>query len=148
MNSSRTTVAPSLPARFVRWVGIAALAIGCAGLLGGAAEAASCSHYVKRLGPGFVPGKAAAEKVAAAEAAHRAPSQSPCGCRGPECHSSPSNHVPASPAAPHRLIVQQELVSIAGCPFQVEMASHRLASDLFGRPSRGYPLGTSRPPCA
>lgn len=149
MSSSPPTLAPSLPVRLVRWMGIAALAIGCAGLLGGGtAEAASCGHYVKRLGPGFVPGKAAAAKVAAAEAVHPAPSQSPCGCRGPECHSSPSHHVPLSPTAPLRLIVQQELVSIADCRFQVEMASHWLAGDLFGRPSRGYPLGTSRPPCA
>jgi hypothetical protein len=125
----------------------AALAVCCLGLVGGdAAQAASCGHYVKRLGPGFVPGKAAAEKVAAQS--HDMPSQSPCGCRGAECRRAPLRPTPLAPAAPERFLSPQDLTTIAHADVHLTMDSAWLLGDLSGRPSRGYPLETNRPPSA
>ena len=71
-------ISPNMP-RLSR-LGAGVLAV-CGVLLasGGVAYGQSCGHYVKRLGPDFVPGKAAAEKIAAQS--HDNATNPPCGCR-------------------------------------------------------------------
>jgi hypothetical protein len=136
-------------ARLLRCVGVAALAIGCACLTdGGAAEASSCGHYVKRLGPGFVPGKAAAQRVAATEVAHSKPAQSPCGCRGPECHRAPLDPTPLAPSAPLRTLSQQDLTLLADESLTLALSSRWLVGDVSAEPASGYPLRMDRPPIA
>jgi len=130
--------------RTVRWVAVFALAIGLAALFAGGASADTCGHYVKRLGPGFVPGKAAAEQVAAET--HDMPTSTPCPCRGPQCGRSPHDHTPFSPSTPVRLQVPPDLITFAVRSFELRLGSSGLVDDSTCRPSRGYPLGTIRPP--
>jgi hypothetical protein len=135
----------------LRWAFCAALAFGIAALLGGnSAQAESCGHYVKRLGPDFVPGKAAAEKVAAEnaaeEAAHEMPAHSPCGCRGPECHPAPLEPTPLTPNLPTRIPAPQEITSLAERDFVIGQPSHWLLGQHSCRPLSGYPLRLDRPP--
>jgi len=125
--------------------GIGVLAACCLLVAGGGvAHGQSCGHYVKRLGPGFVPGKAAAEKVAAQS--HDEATKPPCGCRGPECHRAPLEHLPVAPATPERITAPQDATMIAAANVRLEMEGNWLFGDAAGRPSRGYPLETNRPP--
>jgi|GEM_PF-3668395 len=110
------------------------------------AAADSCGHYVKRLGPGFMPGQAAAEKVAA-ESNHTT-AKSPCPCHGPECRRAPQDETPLPPSAPVRTTSPQELMSLADRDIEMTFGSSWLTGDFSGRPSRGYPLGMMRPPSA
>ncbi|MCI0357508.1 MAG: hypothetical protein L0211_03360 [Planctomycetaceae bacterium] len=110
------------------------------------ASADSCGHYVKRLGPGFVPGKAAAEKVAANS--HNMRTSAPCPCEGPQCRRAPQDQTPLPPSAPVSSILPQELMSLADRNVDFNFGSSWLAGEFSGRPSRGYPLGTNRPPSA
>jgi hypothetical protein len=120
-----------------------ALATGLAGsLVTGSAEG-SCGDYVKRLGPGFVPGKAAAEQVAADS---HAAMPAPCPCQGPECRRSPRDQAPLPPSTPTRITSSQELTTIADRSFALTLGSCWFVGEFSGRPSRGYPLGTIRPP--
>src|SRR5262245_45411529 len=94
--------------RATRWAVPFALVAGLILSLANSAAADSCGHYVKRLGPGFTPGKAAAEKVAA-ESSHSA-TKSPCPCQGPECRRAPQDETPLPPSAPVRTASPQELI--------------------------------------
>jgi len=132
-----------------RWLVLSALAVGLMGWLGaGSAQADSCGHYVKRLGPGFVPGKAAAEKVAAAEAAHHSPAQSPCGCRGPECRRAPLEPTPSTPNSPLRISSHQDLTSLTDRSPTLALSSHWLLGEFSALPTSGHPLRMDRPPIA
>jgi len=144
MPVSRFLPSRQIPPRTLRWLAVFALAIGLAMSLAGGAAADTCGHYVKRLGPGFVPGKAAAEQVAAES--HSMPDSTPCPCRGPECGRSPHDQTPFSPSTPVRLHAPPELITIAVRSFELRLGSSGLVGDSFGRPSRGYPLGKIRPP--
>ncbi len=119
--------------------------MGCLSVADSGVVQASCGHYVKRLGPGFVPGKAAAKAVAQLPAPHAA---IPCGCRGPECGRAPLDHAPLSPTPPLRFTAQQELTAIAIGTLELTPDRGWLVLEFSGRPARGYPLGTTRPPCA
>jgi hypothetical protein len=127
-------------------LGIAVLSVCCTLVFVDQATAESCGHYVKRLGPGFVPGKAAAEQVAAQS--HDVPPASPCGCKGPECQRAPLEHLPLAPATPGRITTPQDLTAVAVASLQLALDSGWLRGEISGRPSRGYPLETSRPPSA
>lgn len=142
-------------ATLARLAACCALAVAAIGLTGRTASAESCGHYVKRLGPSFVPGKAAAEKIAAEHvqmAGHAseqtAPAQSPCGCRGPECRQNRHPASPLAPTGPVRMVRAPELTLIALRDFDLELESRALAFDSLSRPSRGYAQGMMRPPCA
>lgn len=133
-----------------RWLAVGALALGVAVSLAGTSSAETCGHYVKRLGPGFEPGAAAAEKVAAdskAMAEHSSPSQTPCPCHGSECRRGPQDQAPLAPKAPARIVTSQDLIPLAAGDAELTLARARHAAELSSRPSRGYPLGQNRPPC-
>jgi hypothetical protein len=131
---------------------VAALALGAAFSLAGRSTGETCGHYVKRLGPGFVPGAAAAEKVAAESQSmlthQSAPSQTPCPCHGPECRRGPQDQAPLAPEAPIRVLTSQDLIPLADHDVLLSLSRSRHAGDFSARESRGYPLGTNRPPCA
>jgi hypothetical protein len=132
-------------------VALCALSLSVAISMPQAAAAESCGHYVKRLGPGFVPGDAAAKQVAdqsQAMAAHTAPSQTPCPCQGPECRRAPQDQVPLSPKEPARVLTPQELVGLGNVECDFSLTRGRFDSEISCRPSRAYPLGMNRPPCA
>ena len=145
----------TIAARLPRVAAIGAVAITAFAVLSGTASAESCGHYVKRLGPGFVPGKSAAEKIAAEHSQmaslageQTAPAASPCGCRGPECRQNRHPASPLSPTGPVRMVRAPELTLIALRDFALELESRTLAFDSLSRPSRGYPQGMIRPPSA
>jgi hypothetical protein len=138
----------------LRWVIGVALAAGMVAWLGvNSAEAASCGHYVKRLGPSFVPGKGAAEKIAAEQAAHKlpgdkSPAESPCGCKGPECHGAPLAPTPFAPNSPLRIPAPQEVTSLAHRDFTIGLGSDWLLAELSCQPLAGFPQRLARPPAA
>lgn len=136
----------TLPCTGIRWAVGAALVAAALAWFGPAAEASSCGHYVKRLGPGFVPGKAAAEQVAAEKAAHKAPMGSPCGCKGPECQRAPVDTMPLVPGTPLRIPASQDITSLAIGDFAICLSGHWLVADLSCRPLCGYPTRLNRPP--
>jgi hypothetical protein len=119
--------------------------VGAFAWFGSAAEAASCGHYVKRLGPGFVPGKAAAEQVAAEEAAHQS-SPAPCGCQGPECHRAPADTTPLVPGSPLRIPAPKDITSLATSDFVICLSGNWRADELSCRPLSGHPARLNRPP--
>jgi len=128
--------------RFARHWAVAALVLGCLVLVTErSAEAESCGHYVKRLGPGFVPGK-----TVTTEAAPAAPAQTPCPCHGPECRRLPQLPTPYHPNAPVRISAPQELIGIADHSLVLSRPGSWLVGEFSGRPSRGYPSRLDRPP--
>jgi hypothetical protein len=131
--------------RNLRWLAAIALAMGLAASLISSSAEASCGDYVKRLGPGFVPGKAAAEQVAA-ESHTSMPAS--CPCHGPECRRSPRDQAPLPPSTPTRTTSSQELTTIAHRSLTLTLGSCWFVGEFSGRTSRGYPLGTNRPPSA
>ena len=106
------------------------------------ADASSCGHYVKRLGPGFVPGKS----IGADAALAAIPIEKSCPCQSPECRSLPQLPVPLNPDAPVRLSAPQELVAITDRSLAVWRTCSWLVGDFSVRPSRGYPTRLDRPP--
>jgi hypothetical protein len=130
--------------RATRWAVSFALVAGLMLSLANSAAADTCGHYVKRLGPGFMPGKASAEKVATQS--NHATTKFPCPCQGPECRRAPQDETPLPPSAPVRTASPQELISLAVRDFEITFGSSWLTGDFSGRPSRGYPLGMIRPP--
>jgi hypothetical protein len=133
--------------RATRWGSSIALVAGLMLSLASGAAADTCGHYVKRLGPGFTPGKAAAEKVA--DESNHTTSKSPCPCQGPECRRAPQDQTPLPPSAPVRTASPQDLMSLADRrDIEMTFGSSWLTGDFSGRPSRGYPLGMMRPPSA
>jgi hypothetical protein len=136
---------PTLRASRVRWIACGLVVAALFALFGSeSAVAESCGHYVKRLGPGFVPGKAAAEKVAAETAAHQA--SVPCGCKGPECRRAPADPTPLVPGAPLRIPAPREMTLLAGGDFAIRLSGDWLTVDPSARPLSGYPLRLNRPP--
>ena len=138
------------PACATRWLAVGALALGVAVSLAGTSSAETCGHYVKRLGPDFVPGAAAAEKVAAdtqAMAEHSTRSETPCPCHGPECRRGPQDHAPLAPEAPVRILTSQDLIPLADCDPEFSLGRARYAAQISAEASRGYPQGLNRPPC-
>ena len=134
-----------------RWMACCALVAAVVIALSKPSAAESCGHYVKRLGPGFVPGADAAKKVneqSQQMAEHSVPTQAPCPCHGPQCRRAPAEQAPLSPQAPTRILTSQELVALADEATDFSPARSRFAGNFSCRPSRGYPLGTNRPPCA
>jgi hypothetical protein len=122
-------------------------------LLGGSSvRAESCGHYVKRLGPGFVPGKSAAEKVAAdqlhAMQHETLPTDPPCGCRGPECHRAPNHPTPLTPNSPLRIPAPQEITSLAAGSDTFVLGANWLLSQTSCRLQSGFPQRLNRPPAA
>src|SRR4030095_8821234 len=132
--------------RATRWGAVLALVASLMLSLATSAAADNCGHYVKRLGPGFVPSKAAAEKVAA-ESNHPT-TNSPCPCQGPECRRAPQDETPLPPSAPVRTASPQDLMSLADREIEITLGSSWLTGDCSGRPSRGYPLRVMPPPRA
>jgi hypothetical protein len=131
--------------RLGRLVAGGALVLCCWALLeAGEVRADSCGHYVKRLGPGFVPGNAADTKAAA----EKIPAEAPCGCRGPQCRQLPPQHSPLQPTAPVRFTTHQDVTSTAAATLQLSLDGSWLAGEFSGRPSRGYPQPLGRPPSA
>jgi hypothetical protein len=133
----------ALVTRWLRWLGVCALASGIAVLTSSTASA-SCGHYVKRLGPGFVPVQAAVKRLA--RETHSV--TVPCGCQGSECRRAPQDSVPLNPQAPVRQFTQQDLVAIA---VHDALAGPHVAA-LYGSSaahvSSGYPSRLNRPPAA
>ena len=129
---------------------IGALALIAAISLEGTSSGETCGHYVKRLGPGFVPGASAAEKVAADAksmlAQHSTPAETPCPCQGPECRRAPQDQAPLVPEAPIRILTPQDLLPLANADAEFTLHGARHFGEISSRPSRGYPLGTNRPP--
>jgi hypothetical protein len=128
---------------FARWLCACGIVVGVS--LFTSPVSASCGHYVKRMGPGFVPGKAAAQRVARELAA---PNQTPCGCQGPECRRAPQDSVPLSPKAPSRQFTSQDLVIAAANDTPAEPRAGTLYGASVIDLSSGYPKRLNRPPAA
>ena len=128
----------------LRAAGIAALSFAGLGLVTErSVDAASCGHYVKRLGPGFVPGKTVVANPMPISAVS---AEAPCPCHGPECRHSPQLPMPLSPSTPVRITATQDLVDIADHSRVHSRSCGSLFSDFSGRPLCGYPSGVYRPP--
>jgi hypothetical protein len=142
ISPSRTTAL-----RLARGLWLVALAVGLSALGGSVAKADSCGHYVKRLGPGFVPGKAA---LAVVNNLHDkqspSPTDVPCGCRGPECHRAPLAPAPANPPVPVRSHSQQDLVALVDAGGFAGLSNAHLVSQISAQPRSGFPLLLDRPP--
>src|SRR5262245_36635998 len=108
-----------------------ALIAGLLLTLSSTATADSCGYYVKRLGPGFVPGKDAASKLA--EQPHDNRSEIPCPCHGPECRRGPQDHTPLPPSAPTRVVAPQDLMSLADSDLESIFGSSWLSSNFSGQ---------------
>jgi hypothetical protein len=122
---------------------IAALVLAGFAAVEQAAEASSCGHYVKRMGPGFVPGQTAATQAAVDQVPAN---NTPCPCHGPECRRLPQLPTPYSPGAPVRLSAPQELIAIADRSLILSRPASWLAAELAARPSSGFPARLDRPP--
>ncbi|MEX2174587.1 MAG: hypothetical protein WD872_09505 [Pirellulaceae bacterium] len=133
---------------FLRWAVLAALTLVLGGWTGNVQAAASCGHYVKRLGPGFVPErKPTTDQQSASQksVADQTPSE-PHGCHGAECHGAPYAPLPSNPQVPPRSQQRQELVGI-GDEAAWQLDSHaRFADESSPRASAGYPQRQNRPP--
>lgn len=133
----------TLVTRWSRWLAVCTLAGGIA-LLASSTASASCGHYVKRLGPGFVPGQDAAQRVATETSSNSVP----CGCHGAECRRAPQDSVPLSPQAPVRQFTQQDLVAIAADDAGDGPRVAALYAGSAAYVSSGYPTRLNRPPAA
>jgi hypothetical protein len=128
---------PSLRATAIAVLGFAVLGL----VAERSVDAASCGHYVKRLGPGFIPGKAVTSYPLNAGSA-----ETPWPCRGPECHRSPQLPTPLAPNAPVRISAPQDLLAIADRTLVLSRPHAWLSGEFSARPLRGYPSRLDRPP--
>jgi hypothetical protein len=98
---------------------------------------ATCGDYLQMPG----------EHVQTDPAADHEPTDdTPCGCRGAECHRGPL--APPQPKAPLRSYSQQDgnLLLLADSTLTLQRTWTRHRHD--ARPNRGYPLLLNRPPDA
>jgi hypothetical protein len=108
-------------------------------MAGGNAAAESCGHYVKRMGPGFVPGKTDV-------ATHQPATEVPCGCTGAHCGRAPQPIAPQSPGNPLRLHKVQDVVACAAGSELDPLNRGWYVADSSLRVSRGYMSRLDRPP--
>jgi hypothetical protein len=135
--------------RLASGVGGGLVAVGLLLAVSGESAEASCGHYVKRLGPGFMPAKTVDTRPDASQAAlPTEPTERPGGCHGPECRGTPLLPVPSPAPAPQRTLSQQDLAASANADFQLTCPAGELFDAQPDRMSSGHPQRLDRPPIA
>jgi hypothetical protein len=104
---------------------------------------AGCSHYVKKLGPGFVPGKV---RVAGLVNQPTELAAVPRPCSGPECQGIPPAHSPASPLLPVPKSTQEWALLALHSDSTNSAAGSWDRDSLTVRPLAGYRQLPDRPP--
>jgi hypothetical protein len=104
---------------------------------------AGCSHYVKKLGPGFVPGKVL---VASPDKQPAELTALPRPCSGPECQGIPPARSPATPLLPVPKVAQEWALLIIDADLANSNRTSWDRDSLSVRPLAGYHQLPDRPP--
>jgi hypothetical protein len=143
------------PPRSRRWRRIGTnlvllIAAALAGSWFAESASASCGHYVRRLGPGFVPAKPVAITGTSRTDMNDdfSFSRIPSRCRGPECRDrapqAPEPLAPANPSRVHR--TQDEPIGSAAAAIRFLPASGEFLALFAEQPRSGFPPSLDRPP--
>jgi hypothetical protein len=121
-----------------------AVAFACLGYVSEAQ--AGCGHYVRRLGPDFVPGKfRAAEGASQVSTAMQTPSL-PVHCSGPQCQQQRTPQPPLVPPLPPSQSTPEGAVISSGSELLAAAPAIWKREDFYVRPLAGYRELPHRPP--
>lgn len=121
-----------------------ALAVACLSLVG--ELQAGCGHYVRRLGPGFIPGKVRPAEIASHLSSETQAPQLPVHCSGPQCQQQRTPQLPLVPPLPPSQSTPEGAVIGSGFELLAAVPATWARENLYVRPLAGYRELPDRPP--